>query len=161
MLGTLTSDQIDHVLRSQVVGRIGCYDGKEVYIVPVTYVYHKGSVYTHSKDGRKVRIMRKNPNVCFQVDSMDNMANWRSVIAWGKYEELVGEKAQKEGMRILIDRLKPLLTSETVRPTHGLSRPPDVLEKGFKAVAYRIKIIRSSGRFEKTLYGETDNNYHN
>jgi len=159
MLGTLTNDQIAHVLQTEMIGRIGCYDGKEVYVVPVTYVYHNGYVYAHSKEGRKVQIMRKNPNVCFQVDAMDNMANWRSVIAWGKFEELIGEKAQKEGMKILIDRLTPLLTSETVRPTHGLSRPPEVLEKGLKAVAYRIKITRSSGRFEKTLYGETENHH--
>ena len=157
MLGTLTTDQIDHVLRSQVVGRIGCFDGKEVYVVPVTYVYHNRCVYAHSKEGRKVQVMRKNPDVCFQVDAMDNMANWRSVIVWGKFEELIGEKRQKEGMKILFDRLTPLLTSETVRPSHGLSRPPEILEKGYKAVAYRIKITKSSGRFEKTLYGETEN----
>jgi nitroimidazol reductase NimA-like FMN-containing flavoprotein (pyridoxamine 5'-phosphate oxidase superfamily) len=159
MLGTLTSDQIDHVLQTEMIGRIGCYDGKEVYVVPVTYVYHDGYVYAHSKEGRKVQVMRKNPDVCFQVDAMDNMANWRSVIAWGKFEELVGEKAQKEGMKILTDRLMPLLTSETVRPTHGLSRPPEILEKGYKAVAYRIKIKKSSGRFEKTLFGETENHH--
>jgi nitroimidazol reductase NimA-like FMN-containing flavoprotein (pyridoxamine 5'-phosphate oxidase superfamily) len=157
MLGILTKDQIAHVLQTEVVGRIGCYDGKEVYIVPVTFVYRDGYVYAHSKEGRKVQVMRKNPDVCFQVDAVDNMANWRSVIAWGKYEELVGEKEQKEGMKILIDRLTPLLTSETVRPTHGLSRPPEVLEKGLRPVAYRIKITRSSGRFEKALYGETEN----
>jgi nitroimidazol reductase NimA-like FMN-containing flavoprotein (pyridoxamine 5'-phosphate oxidase superfamily) len=160
MLGTLTSDQIDHVLQTQIIGRIGCYDGKEVYVVPVTYVYHNGYVYAHSKEGRKVQVMRKNPDVCFQVDAMDNMANWRCVIAWGKYDELIGEKAQKKGMKVLIDRLMPLLTSETVRPTHGLSRPPEILEKGHKAVAYRIKITKSSGRFEKTLYGETENHQH-
>jgi len=159
MLGTLTSDQVDHVLRTEVVGRIGCYDGKEVYVVPVTYVYHKGCIYAHSKEGRKIKVMRKNPEVCFQVDAMDNMANWRSVIAWGKYEELNGEKSQKEGMKILIDRLMPLMTSETVRATHGLSHPPEVLEKGLKAVVYRIKIGKKSGRFEKT-YIEPDNIYH-
>ena len=160
MLGTLTNEQIDYVLQTEVVGRIGCYDGNEVYVVPVTYVYHDGYIYAHSKEGRKVKAMRKNPDVCFQVDAIDNMANWRSVIAWGRYEELVGDKAQNEGMKILVDRLTPLLTSETVRPTLGPSHPPEVLEKGFKAVAYRIKITRSTGRFEKTLYGETDNNFH-
>lgn len=151
MLGTLTNDQIDHVLRTETLGRIGCFDGKEVYIVPVTYVYHKGSIYAHSKEGRKVLVMRKNPEVCFQVDAIDNMANWRSVIVWGRYEELTDRKAQTAGMKILIDRLMPLVTSETIRPTHSHSHPPEVLEKGLKAVAYRIKITKATGRFEKAI----------
>ena len=159
MLGKLTNDQIEHVLRSQIVGRIGCFDGEEVYVVPVTYVFHNGYVYAHSKEGRKVQVMRKHPKVCFQVDAMDNMANWRSVIAWGEYEELKGEKAQKQGMKIMVDRLMPFMTSETVRPSHGLSHPPEVLEKGFKAVVYRLKITKSTGRFEKTTLTEI-NGFH-
>lgn len=157
MLGTLTKDQIQHVLQSQIVGRIGCCVDKEMYIVPVTYVYHKDFIYAHSKEGLKVRMMRKNPNVCFQVDAMENMANWRSVIVWGEYEELQGEKLQKMGMKIMTDRLIPFMTSETVRPSNALSRPPELIEKGFKAVVYRIKVIKTSGRFEKTTITEVSN----
>ena len=79
-----------------------------------------------------------------------------------KYRGIAKEQipiVQKDGMKILIDRLMPLMTSETVRPTDGLSHPPEVLEKGLKAVVYRIKIDKKSGRFEKT-YNEPDNNYH-
>ncbi|MFZ6014337.1 MAG: pyridoxamine 5'-phosphate oxidase family protein [Bacteroidota bacterium] len=149
MLGTLSEDQIEHVLRTQIVGRIGCYAENEIYVVPITYVFHKGYIYAHSKEGRKVHMMRKNPNVCIQVDAMENMTNWRSVIVWGEYEELKSEKEQKAGMKIMVDRLMPFSTSETVRPSHGLAHAPEVVEKGFKAVAYRIKIIRTTGRFEK------------
>ncbi|HEY0769906.1 MAG TPA: pyridoxamine 5'-phosphate oxidase family protein [Sphingobacteriaceae bacterium] len=154
MLGTLTEEQIEHVLRTQIVGRIGCCSKNEVYVVPVTYVFHKGYIYAHSKEGRKVQMMRKNPNVCFQIDVMENMTNWRSVIVWGKYEELRLEKEQKAGMKIMVDRLKPFRTSETVRPSHGLSHPPQMIERGFKAVAYRIKITKSSGRFEKSSFDD-------
>ncbi|HEU5292157.1 MAG TPA: pyridoxamine 5'-phosphate oxidase family protein [Cyclobacteriaceae bacterium] len=149
MLGKLTEDQIEHVLKTQLVGRIGCYAENELYIVPVTYVFHKGHIYAHSKEGRKIQMMRKNPHVCFQVDVMENMTNWRSVIIWGTYEELKSEKEQHAGMKIM-DRLMPFLTSETVRPSPGFSHPPEVVEKGVKAVAYRIKVTRATGRFEKT-----------
>lgn len=161
MLGMLSKDQILHVLQSQIVGRIGCYADNEMYIVPVTYAYHKDYLYAHSKEGLKVQMMRKNPRVCFQVDCIENMANWRSVILWGEYEELKSEKEQKMGMKIMADRLIPYMTSETVRPSEGFSHPPEVIEKGFKAVAYRIKVIRSSGRYEKTTISEINiNNNH-
>ncbi|WP_333820753.1 pyridoxamine 5'-phosphate oxidase family protein [Ohtaekwangia sp.] len=149
MLGQLTEGQIDHVLHAQVLGRIGCYAAGKIYIVPVTYVYHQGYIYAHSKEGQKVQMMRSNPNLCFQVDTMENMKNWRSVIVWGKYEELKTAKEQEAGMKIITDRLAPFITSETVHPSHGHSRPPEIVEKGFKAVVYRIKVLEKTGRFEK------------
>jgi Predicted flavin-nucleotide-binding protein len=150
MLGQLTGEQIEHVLQSQITGRIGCCAGDEMYVVPVTYVYHKGHIYAHSKEGRKIQMMRRNPKVCFQVDCVENMTNWRSVIVWGEYEELKSEKEQRAGIKIIVDRLMPFVTSETVRPSHASSHPPEVIEKGLKAVVYRIKVTTSTGRFEKT-----------
>jgi nitroimidazol reductase NimA-like FMN-containing flavoprotein (pyridoxamine 5'-phosphate oxidase superfamily) len=149
MLGELTEAQIDHVLHSQMIGRIGCSSEGRMYVVPVTYVYHDGYIYVHSKEGKKVKMMRKNPSVCFQVDIIENMINWRSVIVWGTYEELKSEEKQQAGMKIMMDRLAPLLTSETVRPHPGYPHSPEIVEKEFKAVAYRIKIVEKTGRFEK------------
>jgi uncharacterized protein len=150
MLGELSDAQIDQILHAQIVGHLGCRSDERIYVVPVTYVYHEGYIYAHSKEGMKVKLMRDNPKVCFQVDVIDNMTNWRSVIVWGKYEELKTEKQQLAGMKIMTDRLLPFSISETVRPSHSHSHPPEVVEKGFKAVAYRIKAIEKTGRFEKT-----------
>lgn len=151
MLGQLTEKQIDHVLYSEIIGRIGCYSDGDMYIVPVTYVYDKGYVYAHSKEGLKVQMMRTNPNVCFQVDAMENMTNWRSVILWGHYEELSTEAEQKAGMNIMLDRLTPFMTSETVRPSPAPSSRPGFVERGLKAVVYRIKVLKRTGRYEKTM----------
>lgn len=149
MLGKLTDAQIIQVLQAQSLGRIGCQADGKIYVVPVTYVYHNGFIYAHSKEGMKIKMMRANPSVCFQVDAMENMTNWRSVIVWGEYEELRSEREQEAGMKIMMDRLAPFVTSETVRTSHSASRAPEVVEKGLKAVAYRIKIAEKSGRFEK------------
>ena len=152
MLGTLTEEQIAHVLRSQIIGRLGCNNGSAMYIVPVTYVYYEGHIYAHAKEGMKVKLMRENPHVCLQVDEIDNMANWRSVIVWGEYEELRNAKEQEEGMKIMHDRLGPYQTSETVSPSARITQGADFLQKGLKTVAYRIKVTKKSGRFEKGGY---------
>lgn len=119
MLGELTKEQSFQVLKSEVMGRIGCYDADGgVYIVPITYVFDCKFIYAHSKEGLKIQLMRKNPRVCFQVDCIENMANWRSVIAWGEYEELKGNNYDK-AMKILKDRLAPLMISESVKSSLG------------------------------------------
>jgi nitroimidazol reductase NimA-like FMN-containing flavoprotein (pyridoxamine 5'-phosphate oxidase superfamily) len=69
------------------VGRLGCSTDGKMYIVPVTFVYDGTYIYAHSKEGLKIKMMRNNPSVCFEVDIIDNLTNWRSVILWGEYEE--------------------------------------------------------------------------
>ena len=150
MLGELSSDQIEQLLLRQVIARIGCYSNKKVYVVPITFVYEKGSIYAHSREGLKIKMMRKNPDVCVQLDEIDNMANWRSVIVWGRFEELGSLEEQQRGMEILMNKLAPLITSETVTPSHGLQKPPLTVEKAKRTVVYRIKVSKTTGRFEKT-----------
>jgi nitroimidazol reductase NimA-like FMN-containing flavoprotein (pyridoxamine 5'-phosphate oxidase superfamily) len=92
MIGELTPEQINAVLFNEVVGRIACSSEGRIYIVPITYVFDGDAVYGHSAEGLKIRMMRANPHVCFEVDQRENLANWRSVIAWGVYEELHGRR---------------------------------------------------------------------
>lgn len=148
MLGKLNDKQINTLLQSQVIGRLGCHAEGRTYVVPVTYVYDGNHIICHSREGMKLEMMRKNPEVCFETDSMENMANWQSVIVWGKFKELSGEEA-KNAMEKLIDRLKPLLTSETAHP-HEPGESHDRRDnRGFDAVVYEITIQEKTGRFEK------------
>ncbi len=145
MLGELNERQIEHVLRSEVIGRIGCIAEGRPYVLPITYVYDGTCVYGHSVDGVKMRAMRSEPSVCFEVEHVDNLANWQSVIAWGTYEEVRGEEAEA-GMRLLVDRLMPLLVSSTSGPPDGANAEES---SGRHAAVYRIRLGERTGRFEK------------
>jgi uncharacterized protein len=149
MIGELTPEQINGVLSAEVVGRIGCHGEGRTYIVPVTYVFDGEAVYAHSAEGLKIRMMRANPHVCFQVDQRENLANWRSVVAWGVYEELQGKEAF-DALQILVARLMPLVTSETLRLPDGpsLTAAKPVTDAP-KTIIYRIRLIEKTGRFEK------------
>ena len=115
MLGELTSEEIDEVLHSEAVGRIGCYAFGRPYVVPVTYAYDGAAVYAHSREGLKLRMMRNNPNVCFEVDSVDGCSTWKSVIALGTFSELEAREAES-AMEILRRRFAPLVPSATSVP---------------------------------------------
>ena len=151
MIGELTKEQIEQVLASGLIGRIGCSDGEHIYIIPVTYVFADQYIYIHSKEGLKVQIMRNNPRICFEVDSIEAMTNWRCVIAHGEFEELKTEKEQTNALRLLKNRLAPFLLSETMRP-QGFDHAPGSVEKPRKPVFYRIRITGMTGRFEKNAY---------
>lgn len=139
MLGKMNDNQIKNVLQSQVIGRLACYADKKLYLVPITYAYEDGYIYCFSKDGLKTEMMSKNPDVCFEVDQIENMNSWRTVILWGTYEKLVKEKEQNKAMQILSDRITPLSTGETVVPRIRQDVPHP----------FRIKVKEQTGRYEK------------
>lgn len=141
MLGELTSAEIEDVLHSEVVGRIGCIGEGRPYVVPTCYVYRDGCVYGHTAEGMKWRALRTTPDVCFEVEDVMNLSSWRSVIAWGSFEELTGDDADR-GLRILLDRLLPLLHIDhsAVASMHGHTG---------HATVYRIRLHEKTGRFER------------
>lgn len=152
--GELTPDEIDEVLRTEIIGRLGCHADDRTYVVPLGYVYHDNSIYVHLDEGLKVRMMRLNPRVCFQVDQIKDLANWRSVIAWGVFRELHGPEATDGLLRIRI-RLTSLTAIEGTRPTpsydtnrhEGSDHRP--VAGGREAVIARIEFTEKTGRFEQ------------
>ncbi len=110
MPAEMNRDEIDALLGACLVGRLGLLDGDVPYVVPISYAYHDGAIYCHSAQGRKVRALRSHPEVCFEVDEMDHIDRWRSVIAWGRFEQLVGTEA-KLGLEILVERFRPLVSA--------------------------------------------------
>lgn len=148
MLGQLNDTQIQNILSSQAVGRLACTDGKKPYIVPVTYTYDGKYVYGQTNEGTKLKMLRKNPNVCFEVDMMTDMRNWQSVIVFGKFEELKNEQAKK-ARNILFGHVFSLMTSSTIHVhEHEVTEELDDSNR-VKYVMYRIKIKKVTGRFEK------------
>lgn len=147
MLGELNNQEIQNILLSQVLGRLACCDGKQPYVVPVTFTYDGEYIYGQTNEGAKLTILRKNPNVCFEVDVMTNMKNWQSVIALGKFEELQDDEA-KLARDILFGRIFSLMTSDTIH-NHEHEVVTELDKHPPKFVMYRIKIKEISGRFEK------------
>jgi nitroimidazol reductase NimA-like FMN-containing flavoprotein (pyridoxamine 5'-phosphate oxidase superfamily) len=134
---TLTADEVEAFLSEEVVARIGCSAGDELYVVPVIYAYEHGAVYVLTGEGRKTRMMRANAEVCLEADRYNPATgSWRSVIAWGRYEELEGGDA--ESARSLLARRFEERTGRT------REAPPGTGALDF--VAFRIVLGERSGR---------------
>lgn len=149
MLGSLSTSEIEDLLYQCNLGRIGCsYNGK-VYVVPVNYIYDGRSVIAHSVEGLKIRIMRNNPSVCFEVDEVQNNKNWKSVIAQGIYQEITGERERYEAMKLFVDRMLKLKVSTTAHPPELQPERLHGTHGSVKPVIYRILLNEKSGRYEK------------
>ena len=152
MIRQLTSAEIDDLLSKQIVGRIGCCYENEIYVVPISYAYEDNIIYCHGFEGKKMEMMRKNPKVCFQVDEMKDMGDWKSVIAWGDFEELSDEKEKNKALKILLDRHLPFISSITTHLGETWpfsSKTKNDLDK-IPGIVFRICINKKTGKLEAT-----------
>ena len=95
MQADLDREHAELLLKTHDFGRIGCCGDNRPYVVPISYVYEDGCIYGHTNDGKKLKVMRENPFVCFEVDEIESFLRWRSVICTGRFEELHGVDFKK------------------------------------------------------------------
>lgn len=150
MNGELNEQQINNILTSQLIGRLACCEGSYPYIVPVTYSYDGKFIYAQSVEGKKIDVLRKNPNVCFEVDIANDISNWQSAMVYGQFEELEKEEAEK-ARSLLFDKVMPLMTKSSIHQhEHDEGLGHELSDKNrVKPIMFRIKINEKSGRFER------------
>ena len=147
MLGNLQPQQIEDVLKSQLIGRIGCSLHGDTYIVPISYAYDGNHIYCHTTEGKKTFIMRQNPKICFEVDEMKDLSNWKSVVVQGEFEELKNTHERNKAMRSLLDRYLPVISSITTHLGESWPFQSDDIST-INGVVFRINIKEKTGRFE-------------
>ena len=104
----LSQPEIEALLWHCKVGRIGIYDQhhQRTYVVPVSYQYRDGAAYLHSAPGLKLDLLHEQPaGVCFEVDDIADEGEWRSVIGWGRFEEINDPQERMRVLRLFGDRL--------------------------------------------------------
>ena len=92
-------------------------------------------------------MMRQNPEVCFEVDRMKEMSNWKSVIAWGRFEEITDTEERNKALQTLIQRKVPSLVSDTLKLSDDWPFNTKQLE-AISGVVFKICLEEKTGRFE-------------
>jgi nitroimidazol reductase NimA-like FMN-containing flavoprotein (pyridoxamine 5'-phosphate oxidase superfamily) len=150
MFGTLDAKIIEDLLRNQLIGRLGINGNPWPYVVPVSYAYDGEYVYGFTQEGKKVDLLRQRPEVCFEVEDTQDISNWKTVIAWGRFEELQETALREHAIDMLNKRVLPMLNSETMRlsPFWPFVNKEDT--HALPGVVYRIKLEEKTGRYEKS-----------
>ena len=104
---------IDSILNNAVVCRLGLCDGDRPYVVPLCFGYEDNALFFHcSGQGKKLDILKKNNNVCFEVDidfkiiKADKACSWgtkyKSVIGFGKAEFIENVELKRKALDIIM-----------------------------------------------------------
>lgn len=138
-------DEIIHVINSCDTLRVGFYDGKEVYIVPLNFGYDcengKFTFYFHSAcEGRKVTLFQRGELAGFEMDCCHELkpANsfcdftmmYKSIIGTGIPREVTGEEKMSGYRKLMAHYTDQQLTFQ-----------PEMVEKT-KIFALDVKELR-------------------
>ena len=140
MFVRLNEEQATTLLASGGVGRLGCIVDGGPYIVPINYYFEDGSAYSHSLPGLKMSALKENPKACLQVDEVESDLLWKSVLAFGNYEEIMKPSERSNILNKLLQRF-PMLTP--VESAIAADAEPSTV------IVYRIRIDRITGIAEE------------
>ncbi len=134
MIKEMADAEAKELLGQENLGRLGCIADGEAYVVPVHYHFDGEDLYLHSLPGRKLTALRSHKRACLQVDSIKDAYAWKSVIAYGTYEEITDQK-QREEMLVSIFRHLPHMTPVESKMT----------TRGDEVVVFRLRLDQITG----------------
>ncbi len=84
--------EIEQILKDSKILRLALVDGDKPYVVPMNFGYKDRALYLHSApEGRKIDLIKKNPNVCFEVDEVVHFRKAKLACDWGvAYKSVIG-----------------------------------------------------------------------
>ncbi len=104
---------IEDILSRATVCRLGLCENNQPYVVPLSFGYKDNTLYFHcAGQGKKLDILRKNNNVCFEIDidceiiKADQACDWgmkyKSVIGFGKAVFVEDAESKREALNIIV-----------------------------------------------------------
>jgi nitroimidazol reductase NimA-like FMN-containing flavoprotein (pyridoxamine 5'-phosphate oxidase superfamily) len=88
LIQDMTREMSEDLLKRTHVGRLGCAQGSQPYVVPISFAYYREFLYSFATVGQKIEWMRANPLVCVEVDEIISRQEWQTVVIFGRYQEL-------------------------------------------------------------------------
>jgi nitroimidazol reductase NimA-like FMN-containing flavoprotein (pyridoxamine 5'-phosphate oxidase superfamily) len=138
----MNESEMESLLTRVGYGHLGCCRHGRPYVIPIHYAYVKPDVYIFTTRGMKTEFIKENPEVCLQVEEVQDVTDWRSVIFTGR-AELLSQAEEKKSAWGFIRLDNPSLTPAIAHTWFGR------LERSNVEAIYRIRYQAISGR--KTL----------
>ena len=137
------------LLQNNYIGRLAYIAHQCPYVIPITYYYNGNAedyIISYSLEGHKIEAMRENSTVSIQVDRIESVDRWKSVLVQGTFEELSGIDAKNmlrkfsQGVKDIVNRQK----DKDVQFIHEFSSKLNV--KNGSPIVYRIKVQEITGK---------------
>lgn len=135
---SLDRSEIDAILARNHVGRLAYMLGGRVDIEPIHYVFAEGTLYGRTTPGTKLSALEHDYWVAVEVDEVDALFDWRSVVVHGGFHRIPPD--QPGTQHVLWQRAVELLRGLVPETLTSADPTPQ------RTVLFRIPIQQAEGR---------------
>ena len=114
------------LLERESFGHLGCAREGRPYVVPMHYAYDGKELYFFTTQGMKTHYIEANPQVCLQVEEINDSTNWRSVMVVGEANELTAAAEMQRAMKLITERNPSLTPAISATEVDSLGRAVDI-----------------------------------
>lgn len=135
---TLDSSECERILSRNHVARLAFSFHDRVDIEPVHYVYDRGSMFGRTSPGTKLTTLAHSHWMAAEVDEVDGLFDWRSVVVHGSLYTVSPDVpgAESAAWARGVEVLRALI------PETGTAADP----VAFRSVIFQIRIEQLTGR---------------
>ncbi len=124
--GDFDRDTVNAILDEGLVCHLAFeYEGKPA-VIPTSYVRDDDKLYIHGSRKSRALLMAAGNDVCFSVTLLDGLVlarsvfhhsiNYRSVVVYGKAQEVTHAEERRRALRLLVDHIVPGRSAEAREP---------------------------------------------
>ncbi len=140
-------DKIIEIIKANNVLRLGLANNNIPYIVPMNYGYKDNTFYLHcAKEGRKLDMLRQNPNVCFEIDQNHQLIEaevpckfsmkYQSIIGYAEAEIIDDYDGMSEAFKVIMSNF-----------TNKEFDFPDMMLKNILIIKLKVKDLTAKGKY--------------
>lgn len=151
MITNLETNECQFILSNNYIGHLGYIFQDKPFVVPITYFFDEkeNHIICYSGEGHKIQAMRKNNRVSLQVDEIDSVNNWKSVLAHGTFKLYFGNEA-KAHLHDFSLGVKNVITEKELQTVNFISEFSSKIYKDETPFVFIIKIEDLTGK--KRMY---------
>lgn len=139
MIREMAETDIRNMIQHSPMGRLAYIHGNRPVIVPMSFRFSGGALYSFTTAGRKTEALRGNDAVCVLFDNIVSRTQWRTVVVHGRYREIAGEDECEAIVKLLAD--EPLWWE----PGYTRTITSEGGERRLEPVFFRVDIESATG----------------
>lgn len=141
MIKALNKKESLTLLQNNYIGYLAYIFKNQPFIVPMTYYFdvENNVMICYSAEGHKIKAMRKNNNVSFEVLELDSVYKWQSILVHGTYEELIGSNIKLQLHKFSLG-VKNIIKDKENREVDFISEFSSKIYRNDLPIAFLIKI---------------------
>ena len=131
-LPRMTKDEIDNLVREQILCRIAFGRKTAPYIAPFQYVFIGGHLYFHFTNyGRKMGLLEEGQPVCVEIEKYkQDLSEYSFIVLVGKLEIVTDQQERAKAIAKMVETAKARQLSSNFLQAHGIPK-----EKGWSALS--------------------------